>query len=190
MTTVLREYIAKTRMMLRDTLLELLPNEGSYPTSIPGLSLHRFDHAGPPEPMTCIPMLVVVVQGKKWVKIGMEEFVYGEHTCFVTGVNTAVFCCVKEASPEKPCLALTIDLDRILLFRLMMMDFSSPEFSRVLLSNSQIRVINDKLLDACLRLLRLQDKPAQIPFLAPLFRQEIHYRLLTGYDQSNPVHIS
>ena len=190
MTTMLRGYIAKSRIMLRDTLLELLPNEGSYQTSIPGFSLHRFDHAEYPKPMTYTPMLVVVVQGKKWVKIGTEEFVYGENSCFVAGVNTPVFCCVKEASPEKPYLALTIDLDRILFSRFIMLDHSRPECGRLFLLGAQVQGINDELLDACLRLLRLQAKPAQIPFLAPLFRQEIHYRLLIGDKQYNPAHCS
>ena len=185
---MLRGYIAQSRAMLRDTLLELLPNEGSYPTRIPGFALHRFDHAAPPRPMTYTPMLVVVVQGKKWVKIGTEEFIYGDHTCFVAGANAPVFCCVQEASPEKPYLALTIDLDSFLFSKFLMLERScpksgpalGPESGRRFLSGAQVKEISDELLDACLRLLRLQAKPAQIPFLAPLFRQEIHYRLLLG----------
>lgn len=193
MAIMLRGYIAKSRVMLRDTLLELLPNEGSYPTRIPGFALHRFDHPALPKPMTYAPMLVVVVQGKKWVKIGTEEFIYGDHTCFVAGVNAPVFCCVQEASPKKPYLALTIDLDSFLFSRFLTQERPCPEFGpesgRRFLSGAQVKEISDELLDACLRLLRLQAKPAQIPFLAPLFRQEIHYRLLFG-EQSNPVHIS
>lgn len=184
MTTVLREYIVKSRTMLRNTLLKLLPYEGSYPTSIPGFLIHRADSPGSPQPMTYTPMLVVVVQGKKWVKIGAEEFIYGEHTCFVAGVNTPVWCCVQEASPEEPYLALTIDLDSLLFSRFLMLERHNPVYGpepgRRFLSGAQVKGINDELLDNCLRLLRLQAHPTQIPFLAPLFRQEIHYRLLHG----------
>ncbi|MDL2216218.1 AraC family transcriptional regulator [Desulfovibrio sp. OttesenSCG-928-M14] len=194
---MLRGYIAQSRVMLRDTLLELLPKEGSYSTRIPGFTLHRFDHPAPPRRITYTPMLVVVVQGKKWVKIGVEEFVYGDRTCFVAGVATPVLCCVQEASPEKPYLALTIDLDSILFSRFLMRNLPcsafgpklGPESGRLFLSGAQVQNINDELLDACLRLLRLQATPAQIPFLAPLFRQEIHYRLLFRGEQSNPVHV-
>ncbi|MDL2275731.1 AraC family transcriptional regulator, partial [Desulfosarcina sp. OttesenSCG-928-G10] len=94
-----------------------------------------------------------------------------------------VFCCVQEASPEKPYLAMTIDLDSFLFSKFLMLERPSvfgPEPGRRFLSGAQVKEISDELLDACLRLLRLQAKPAQIPFLAPLFRQEIHYRLLFG----------
>ncbi len=39
-----------------------------------------------------------------------------------------------------------------------------------------------ELLDAALRLLRLLDRPDDIPAMAPLIEQEILYRLLSGSD--------
>lgn len=190
---MLRGYIAHSRAILRDSLLELLPSEGSYPSGIPGFTLHRFNHAAPPRAMTYAPVLVVVVQGKKWVKIGEEEFVYGDSTCFVARAQTPVLCCVQEASPKKPYLALTIDLDSILFSSFLLLAEACPEFKqkpgRLFLPCAQVQSLSDELLDACLRLLKLQARPAQIPFLAPLFCQEIHYRLLFKSSESNPVHV-
>ncbi len=178
MTIVLREYIAKSRSKLRDALFELLPNQGSYPTRIPGLSLHRFDREERPKPMIYAPILVVVVQGRKWVKVGTDETIYGERSCFVAGIDMPVFCCVKEASPEKPYLALTLELEYGLIARLAALEPLRPDRGRHFLPGAGVQNISYELLDACLRLLRLQARPEQIRFLAPLFREEIHYRLL------------
>lgn len=182
MTTIYRGYISKSLSILRDTLLEILPDQGSYSTEIPGLSLHRFNNDEQPKAMIYKPILVVVVQGKKWVRIGTEEFIYGDHSCFVAGIDMPVFCCVKEASPEKPYLALTMDLDHALLIKLMALDRSFPTVGcgRFISTGALVRRIDDEVLDTCLRLLQLTAKPEQIPFLAPLFRDEIHYRLLLG----------
>lgn len=180
MTPTLRAYVAKSRSHLRDTLLELLPDEGSYPTGMDGVALHRFNSAERPKPLTYQPVLVVVAQGRKWVRIGAREFIYGEHSCFVAGIGMPVFCCVKEASPEKPYLALTMDLEHEIITRLISLDRSGIAQEGLLLPGAQIQGIDDELLDACLRMLRLTDKPEQNCILAPLFREEIHYRLLLG----------
>ena len=46
MSTILREYISRSRLALRDALLERLPGQGSYPSGIPGVSFHRFNSEG------------------------------------------------------------------------------------------------------------------------------------------------
>lgn len=185
MSTILREYVAGSRLALRDALLELLPEQGSYPSGIPGVSFHRFNTDEPPKPLIYAPVLIVVVQGSKWVRIGTEEFIYGnhdggDHTCFVAGIDMPVFCRVKEASPEKPYLSLTMDLDHSLLAWLTALDRAESGYDGFSLPGARVHGIDDAFLDACLRLVNLAAKPEQIPFLAPLFREEIHYRLLLG----------
>lgn len=180
MNTVLREYISRSRESLRNTLLELLPEQGSYPSGIPGVSLHRFNDNEPPKPLIYTPILVVVVQGKKWVQIGTEEFIYGDRSCFVAGIDMPVFCCVKEASAETPHLALTMELDHGLLTRLTALDHFTHGHTGPTLPGAQVQCVSDAFLDACLRLVKLLARPEHIPFLAPLFRAEVHYRLLLG----------
>lgn len=180
MKTVLRGYVSKSRSILRDTLLALLPDQGSYATEIQGISLHRFNDDEQPRAMIYNPILVVVVQGRKWVKIGTQEFIYGDHSCFVAGIDMPVFCCVKEASTEKPYLALTMDLDHGLLTKLMALNRPDAGCGGFIPTGALVRRIDNEMLDACLRLISLLARPEQIPFLAPLFRAEIHYRLLLG----------
>lgn len=180
MTTPLRTYLAESRSILRNRLLHLMPEAGAYPTGIDGFALYRFNSDERPKPLVYHPILVVVVQGKKWVRIGTKEFIYGDHTCFVAGIDMPVFCCVKEASLEKPYLALTMDLDRNIISRLISQTPLESGHGGLFSPAAQVQGIDDPLLDACLRILQLVDKPQEIGFLAPLFREEIHYRLLLG----------
>lgn len=180
MSIVLREYTSRSRAALRNTLLGLLPEQGSYPSGIPGVSLHRFDRNWPPGPVIYPPILVVIVQGGKRIKTERDECAYGDHGCFVAGIDMPVFCCVKKASPEKPHLALTMELDHGLLTRLTQLDQCKPGHGGLILPGAQVRHIDDHFSDACLRLVKLLTRPEQMPFLAPLFRAELHYRLLLG----------
>lgn len=180
MSIVLRDYICHSSESLRSALLELLPEQGSYPSGIPGVSLHRFNENEPPRPVIYTPILVVVVQGRKWVKIGMDEFTYGDQSCFVAGIDMPVFCCVRDASPKNPHLALTMELDHDLLTQLAKLNHCKPCQGAPTLPGAQVQCVDDYFLDACLRLVKLLARPKQIPFLAPLYRAELHYRLLIG----------
>ena len=64
-----------------------------------------------PKPHFYEPVIIVVVQGKKLVKIGAEEHHYGENICFVCGVDMPVSSCVMEASEEAPYLSMSLKLD-------------------------------------------------------------------------------
>lgn len=180
MATILRGYVRHSRSILREELLSLLPEQGSFPTPVRGFSLHRFNTRTMPKPMVYTPVLLVVVQGKKWVQIGGDSYIYDPHSCFVAGVDMPVFCCVHEATPEKPYLALTVDLDHSLLARLSALSQYRPDNAGHAPVGAGVSKIEDGMLDSFVRLLKLLSRPEQIPFLAPLFREEIHYRLLAG----------
>lgn len=177
MSVILRGYIAKRFDMLRETLLERLPDQGSYAAGIPGLCLHKFENDNHPVPVLNNPALVLVVQGKNAIQIGTKEVTCEDRGCFVTGIRP-VFCLLKEASPTKPYLALTIALDHSLLTRLSWLTDSCKSSVGLTLPAVQACTLDDVLLDACFRLLKLASTPEQIPFLAPLCWVEIHYRLL------------
>lgn len=42
----------------------------------------------------------------------MEDIPYGEHTCFIAGVNMPVSSCVLEAAEDKPYLSMSLNLDK------------------------------------------------------------------------------
>ncbi len=170
----------KSRAALKSILLQRLPEDGDYPTPVAGFALHRHTRGDAPKANFYDPVVIVVVQGKKWVRIGMEDIPYGEQTCFVAGVNMPVSSCVMEASADKPFLSMSLELDKSLLVSLAA-KIPPPVEDRVQASaGATVQEVSPELLDAFLRLLELLENPEQAEVLGALIRQEIHYRLLTS----------
>lgn len=169
----------KSWSMLKTKLLENTPRDsGSYSTGITGLTFHRYTDNEAPKPHFFQPVIIVVVQGEKWVRVGDEEYRFGDNLYFMTGVDMPASSCVMDASAEKPYLSLSLDLDPGLIASLA---FKTPPASingGGLSKGAVVQDVAPDLLDALLRLVELTEKPAQIPVMAELLLREIHYRLL------------
>ena len=164
---------------LKEILLRRLPEAGDFPTPVEGFVLHRYDSEDMSKPHFYDPILVIAVQGKKWVRIGMKDIPYGERTCFIAGVNMPVSSCVLEASEDTPYLSMSLDLDRSLLATLAAKIPPPEECVACCAAGAAVQEISPELLDAFLRLLELpDDNPEQARMLGALIRQEIHHRLL------------
>ena len=112
MTKVIRVNTGNSWAILRDIILRNTASRSeSYITPIKGFEFHRQVSNADPKPHFYEPVIIVVVQGKKLVKIGAEEHHYGENICFVCGVDMPVSSCVMEASEEAPYLSMSLKLD-------------------------------------------------------------------------------
>ena len=128
------------------------------------------------------PRVGVVLQGHKRSRIGSVEYRYGEFQCIVVGVDMPGIFYLTDVSPQKPFLAVSMELDRYLITQL------SAEIHPALRQNSArhsyrgvaIADVELGVLDAFSRLVDLLDHPEQIPVLAPIIKKELHYRLLLG----------
>lgn len=180
MTTSARVNVDTHRKLLQEKLLDFVHTEGTHPTGITGFDIHRFDSDGTPRPMMYSPVIIVVVQGHKWAKIGDAEVVYGEHTCFVAGVDMPVSSCIKNVSPEKPFLSLSLELDKSLIAQLAAEVPPTQGYGNLCHQGAVIQEVDAPLLDAFLRLLELIDQPQKRKILEPLIKKEIHYLLLSG----------
>ena len=169
----------KSRATLRDILLGRLPEGGAFPTPINGFMLHRYNSKDTSKPHFYNPILIIAVQGKKWVRIGKEDIPFGEHNCFITGVNMPVSSCVLEATEDMPYLSMSLELDRSLMATLAAKVPPPTEYHAHSAAGAAVQAISPELLDAFLRMLELIDNPEQAQVLGPLICQEIHYRLLT-----------
>lgn len=174
-----RFSVEEGRAALREILLELLPEAGRFPTPIEGFALHRYDHPDTAKPHFYNPILIVAVQGKKWVRIGIKDISFGEHTCFIAGVNMPVTSCLVEATPQMPYLSMSLDLDRHLMAALAAKTPQPSEYNPDTALGAAVQALSPELLDAFLRMLELLDQPEQAKALGALIYQEIHYRLLT-----------
>lgn len=125
------------------------------------------------------PTLCVALQGRKRVVCGRQTFSYGSESYLLATVDVPVRGCVLEASPDRPYLGLTFDLD---LRRLAEVLLEMPRADRATERSSGIveSRMDADLADALARLARLADRPADAPVLQPLLEREICYRLLSG----------
>lgn len=169
----------KSRAALRDILLERLPEGGEFPTPIAGFTLHRYNGTDVAKPHFYDPILIIAVQGKKWVRIGTKDIPFGEHNCFIAGVNMPVTSCLLEASKDMPYLSMSLKLDKSLMATLAAKTSPPKGYSANSAAGAAVQKISPELLDAFLRMLELLDTPEQAEALGALICQEIHYRLLT-----------
>jgi AraC-like DNA-binding protein len=146
-------------------------------TAISGLTLHRFE--APTEPASCMipPSICVVGQGAKRVILGEEMYVYDSKNFLLSSMELPVIAQIVEATPEKPFLGLTLEIDLTEISQLMV-DTALPSFSIQAHRGMAVSQLPPLLANATQRLLELLDTPQDIPMLAPLIQREIGYRLL------------
>jgi len=152
-------------------------------TSIPNLSFFR--RAARTQPNLCLvePCVVLVVQGAKQLLVGGHAHVYDSERFLIASLDLPASSQVLEASPDKPCLGLTLRLDLRVMAELIAQGGLPPPRDRAAEGGAAIGTITPTLLAPFDRLLALLDEPAAIPVLAPLIEREIHYRLLLS-DQA------
>lgn len=163
---------------LARTIVRHTPKPGVFETLVPGLWLIRADVPGVPLPTVYEPSLCIIAQGAKIVSIGARMLQYDPAHCLVASVDLALVGQVVTATPDCPYLCCKIDIDQAVLADLIMNEGRAlPPGDPPPLA---VHPTDPDLLDAAARLLRLLDRPASIPVLAPLVQREILYHLLNG----------
>jgi AraC-like DNA-binding protein len=168
---------------------KIAQTDGDYTTAIPALTLHR--RSAPTEPLHCIYSLGlgVIAQGAKQVMLGDEVINYSPGRSMLTTIDLPVVSHVTHASVRKPFLGLLLTLDpRQIVQMASELDLPQPSRERAFRPVS-IEKLDDAVLDALIRLVELLGEPALVPRLAPLVRQEITVRLLTGRYGSQLQHL-
>jgi len=163
---------------LASELLNRMPESGSYSTSIPGLTLHRREVPNKPETCFNSPILAMTVQGSKRTVVGNKEFRYGAGYSLLAGIDMPNMSYLTEASPQKPYLVITLNLDNHVT-SLLAAQLPSNTYRRVE-NGAVVMKTEPELVNAFNRLIELLDKPDQLPLLAPLIIKEIHLHLLMG----------
>ena len=171
--------LREAKILLKERLARRLPAEGSFATPISGVDLHRRDIVSVPTNCLYTTTIIMVVQGKKRCLVGKDEFVYGENHLFIAGVDMPNTSNILEASPQKPYLAMTVELDRNLMTQLAM-EMPAPVPDADASTGLLVQPVSAEILDAFLRLEALFDEPESIHVLAPMIRKELHFRVLTG----------
>jgi AraC-like DNA-binding protein len=166
--------------LLKEKLLRRMPESGKFSTAIEALTMARRDQPNQLENCFSRPLVGVIVQGFKRSVIGSQEYCYGENQCLVAGVDMPSTFYVTGASPERPFLSISLDLDKYLISQLAAEIPGLSSLGNGCNKGISVADVDPRVMDAFLRLVELLENPEQIPVLAPLISREIHYRLLVG----------
>ncbi|WP_433692971.1 AraC family transcriptional regulator [Herbaspirillum seropedicae] len=170
---------------MQQELLQLLEHyttgvEGMLETAIPNMEIYRITCPSGPKHAVQKPVFAVIAQGSKRIFVGDEIYEYDPMHYLVASVDLPVVGKVMVTSPDEPYLGLRLELDTQEIGELIG-DENLPAAAQVSEGAARGLYVNRldvDLLDAVLRLLRLQERPADVPILAPMIRREILYRLL------------
>ena len=120
----------------------------------------------------------MIAQGAKQVVLGDDIYRYSGADYLLTSIDLPVTTQIVEASEEKPYLSVTFGIDTTRVASLLAHAGGGVPASTA--RGMTVSSVTPDLEDAAIRLLRLLDRPEDIPALLPLIEQEIIYRLLTG----------
>ena len=151
---------------------------GMVDTAIPQLSLFRADEPTQPLPAVYEASLCLIAQGSKRVSLSDQSLTYDAQHYLLVSLDLPLIGHVTQASPDAPYLCAKIDINQSVLADLIMEE--GERVPKADLPALAVYRSDDDLVDAACRLVRLLDRPQEIPALAPLIEREILYRLLTG----------
>jgi AraC-like DNA-binding protein len=124
------------------------------------------------------PMVNLILQGSKSMTVGDQTLHYDPATYFVMSVDLPAVGAVHSSASGTPYLAVSLTLDPQVVATLLT-DLPSPA-AQAPMAGFSVAAVTPELLDAWVRMLRLMDRPGDIPALAPAYEREILYRVLQG----------
>ncbi len=168
------------RKVLGKSIARWTDKSDSVVTAIPGLLLFRQDEPSKPTSLMYEPRVCVIAQGAKRVMLGDDTYVYDAQHFLLTSVDLPTVVQVINASREKPCLGLVLNIDQREISQLMVDSNLPPPRPQQSSRGMATGEVTLPLLTAFQRLIDLLDEPRDIPILAPISEREIFYRLLVS----------
>ena len=172
--------MAERQHELAARVARLTPFDGTHQSVLPSLALTRGSVPTLCMPTVYQPCLAVVVQGRKRALLNDEVFHYDALNYLVVSVTLPAMGQVLEATHEHPYLSLRLNLDLEEIARLVLelgdRRPSPANADRGLF----VARLDESLLDAVLRMVKLLDTPEDVGVLAPVVQREIYYRVLRG----------
>jgi AraC-like DNA-binding protein len=180
-STMDRGAIAGRQQELTALVARLAPFDGVHQdASLPSLTMMRGSAPTVCTPSVYQPSIGFVVQGRKRALLNNDVFYYDALNYLVVSVTLPAMGQVLEASVERPFLGLRLDLDLEEIARLLLELGNRGSAADAADRGLFAARMDEPLLDAVLRLVKLLDEPADIPVLAPAVLREIYYRVLRG----------
>ena len=178
----IREFtgIPERQQDLSARVARLTPFDGTHQSALPALALTRGSVPTVCMPVVFQPCLAIVVQGRKRALLDGEVFNYDALNYLVVSVTLPGLGQVVEATPEHPYLSLRLNLDLEEIARLVLELGNRAPSPASTDRGLFVARLDEPLLDAVLRMVKLLDTPEDIDVLAPVVQREIYYRMLRG----------
>ncbi|MGM4924733.1 AraC family transcriptional regulator [Tardiphaga sp. 804_B3_N1_9] len=176
--------MTETIREIADIIARYAANGSDHPTGLASLYLKRQT-----EPTQLVhtaqwPCFGLVAQGAKRLQLGTETYTYAAGDYVLVSLDLPMSSCIVEASEAQPHLGMGFAIDPQLLKEVLGRfgngHADAPAHPQLPERGVVVAKSSADLLDATLRLLRLLDRPQDIPVMAPLLEQEVLYRLLVG----------
>ncbi|MGN6825921.1 AraC family transcriptional regulator [Paucibacter sp. M5-1] len=155
------------------------PEDGINPTAISRLSAIRF--SAPSDELVHAlhqPAVCIIAQGAKRVLLRDEVYSYDASRFLVFTTDLPISAQVTHASRDTPYLCFRLDLDPAEISEMVLKLQSVASARAATCRGLYLSRVNEGMLDAAIRLMRLLDSPHDAATLAPLALQELVYRLL------------
>ena len=152
---------------------------GEVWTAVPGLVLSAFSMPSEPADYMAEPGFAVVAQGGKRVMLGDQVFDYSAGQYLVYSVDLPLNAYVSQASEDGPLLGLGLTLKPEAIASLLL-ETGVPQRGRSDQRGIAVGEVTADLLEPIIRLLRILDRPVDIPVLAPAIEREILWRLVNS----------
>lgn len=143
-----------------------------------GLQCFRWSNPTQPKHGMYSPSMCAIAQGAKEVTFGEERLRYDPNNYLLTSLDVPVISQVVEATPEKPYLGFKIEFDPTIIASVIVEAGISAGRNDASVKSMAVSSLQDDLLDALVRLLRLADSKDDVRVVSPMVTREIIYRLL------------
>jgi AraC-like DNA-binding protein len=150
------------------------------PTVIEGLTITATDVPTSPRVGVAEPSLGLVIQGRKRTVSGDRVFDYAAGEFLIAQLDLPVVGQVTAASAECPFLGIGVRIDPPEIAAMLLEAAAAPGGTPARAPGIAVASAGAPLLDALSHLAGLLDTPQDVPVLAPLYRREVLWRLLTG----------
>ncbi|MGY4928812.1 AraC family transcriptional regulator N-terminal domain-containing protein [Streptomyces sp. 900105755] len=169
---------------LRSLIDRHAPRDADAVPAIDGLMLTRAERPTGPRSGIADPVLALVAQGAKRLTLAGRIYDYEVGQYLVVSVDLPVSGQCTRASREKPFLGFGFRLRPARIAALLLETGTDRHAGgvrrRTELPALAVGEAPADLVDAARRMVRLLDRPADIPVLAPMIEREILWRLITG----------
>ena len=189
-TRTIEQYVTSGDLI--EELADRTPAEGTNDGLWPGLTFYRFTEPSEPRWERIRALSIgIVAQGSKAVWSDGVRHVYDQFNYLVIRSGLHFECQIVEASAEKPCLCLVLEIEPALVRQV---SVEMPRRRNSVRSGGvdrcEVSALDEELMGSVLRFLKSLTAEADRRILAPMYLREIVYRVLQREQYTTMMHIA